>query len=63
MKHLGAVRRGLGVQGIMNQVNKYALADKFIYKLFILRAGYDMSQEEIVELSCQTYFLSRRKEG
>lgn len=42
----------------MDQINKEALIDKFIYELPILRARIDMTQDEISEiagLSRQTY--------
>lgn len=44
--------------GIMDQINKEELIDKFIYELPILRARIDMTQDEISEiagLSRQTY--------
>ena len=44
--------------GLMDQVNKEELIDKFIYELPILRARIDMTQDEISEiagLSRQTY--------
>lgn len=44
--------------GLMDQINKEELIDKFIYELPILRARIDMTQDEISEiagLSRQTY--------
>lgn len=44
--------------GLMNQINKEELIDKFVYELPILRARIDMTQDEISEiagLSRQTY--------
>lgn len=44
--------------GLMEQINKEELIDKFIYELPILRARIDMTQDEISEiagLSRQTY--------
>ena len=44
--------------GLMNQINKEELIDKFIYELPILRARVDMTQDEVsamAGLSRQTY--------
>ena len=44
--------------GLLDQINKEELIDKFIYELPILRARIDMTQDEIGEiagLSRQTY--------
>ncbi|MCH5337804.1 MAG: helix-turn-helix transcriptional regulator [Acetatifactor sp.] len=44
--------------GLMNQINKEKLIDKFIYELPILRARIDLTQDEISEIagiSRQTY--------
>lgn len=48
----------MGKFGLLDQVNKEELIDKFIYELPILRARIDMTQDEISEiagLSRQTY--------
>lgn len=47
-----------GKNGLMDQINREELIDKFIYELPILRAQIDMIQDEISEivgLSRQTY--------
>ena len=44
--------------GLMDQINKEELIDKFIYELSILRARIDLTQDEISEIagiSRQTY--------
>ena len=46
------------MNGLMDQINKEELIDKFIYELPILRARIDMTQDgisEIAGISRQTY--------
>lgn len=52
------ITQNLDKNGLMDQINKEELIDKFIYELPILRARIDMTQDEISEiagLSRQTY--------
>ena len=52
------ITQNLDKNGMMDQINKEELIDKFIYELPILRARIDMTQDEISEiagLSRQTY--------
>lgn len=58
LRRIRGITQNLDKNGMMDQINKEELIDKFIYELPILRARIDMTQDEISEiagLSRQTY--------
>lgn len=56
--------QNLDKNGLMGQINKEELIDKFIYELPILRACIDMTQDKISEIAglfCQTYSVLKTR--